>query len=50
MGFNPCKVVLNFYPVKKDLGTYSPTGAFTILRENSGQLGGLTLAPRGNIA
>lgn len=48
-GFNPCKVVLNFYPVNRNSGAYSPTGAFTILRNTSGQLGGLTLAPRGNI-
>ncbi|KAL9551544.1 hypothetical protein MBANPS3_004213 [Mucor bainieri] len=48
LGFNPCKVVLNFYPVDSD-GVFMPLGEFTLLRKTGSQLGGLTLAPRGHI-
>lgn len=48
LNLNPCKVIWNFYPVD-DNGNYLPNGEFTLIRRTANQLGGFTLAPRGNI-
>ncbi|KAL7335318.1 hypothetical protein PS15p_200810 [Mucor circinelloides] len=48
LGFNPCKLIYNFYPVD-DAGQYVPDGEFTLIRRTANQLGGFTLAPRGHI-
>ncbi|CEP06988.1 hypothetical protein [Parasitella parasitica] len=48
LGFNPCKLIYNFYPVD-EAGQYVPDGEFTLIRRTSNQFGGFTLAPRGHI-
>ncbi|KAL9546583.1 hypothetical protein MBANPS3_006590 [Mucor bainieri] len=48
LGFNPCRLIYNFYPVD-DAGQYLPDGEFTLIRRTANQFGGLTLAPRGHI-
>ncbi|CAO0790500.1 unnamed protein product [Mucor circinelloides] len=48
LGFNPCKLIYNFYPVD-DAGQYVPDGEFTLIRRTANQFGGFTLAPRGHI-
>ncbi|KAI7903523.1 uncharacterized protein BX663DRAFT_506748 [Cokeromyces recurvatus] len=47
-GFNPCKIILNLYPVDEN-GRYLSTGEFTLLRRTAYQLSGFILAPRGHI-
>lgn len=46
-GISPCTTVYNFYPSDSS-GDYVP-GRIYINRYTGGQLGGLTLAPEGNI-
>ncbi|CEP11621.1 hypothetical protein [Parasitella parasitica] len=48
LGFNPCKLIYNFYPVDQ-FGTFLPEGEFTLIRRTASQFGGFTLAPRGHI-
>ncbi|KAI8643158.1 hypothetical protein BD408DRAFT_415365 [Parasitella parasitica] len=48
LGFNPCKLIYNFYPVDA-FGNYLPEGEFTLIRRTANQFGGFTLAPRGHI-
>ncbi|GAN08449.1 hypothetical protein MAM1_0205d07961 [Mucor ambiguus] len=49
LGFNPCKLIYNFYPVDAVTGEYVPDGEFTLIRRTANQFGGFTLAPRGHI-
>ncbi|KAF1807746.1 hypothetical protein FB192DRAFT_1454682 [Mucor lusitanicus] len=48
LGFNPCKLIYNFYPVDEN-NNYVPDGEFTLIRRTANQFGGFTLAPRGHI-
>ncbi|KAI8146473.1 hypothetical protein BJV82DRAFT_703854 [Fennellomyces sp. T-0311] len=47
-GFNACRTVYNFFPVR-ETGTYTSLGEFTLIRQTASQFEGFTLAPQGHI-